>query len=651
MSRLKPNPFGDFRLECESALKVATGELYPHLDLSKLMLTPPPSPQYGDLASSLCFELARQVKEIPQSLAERLAEKIPIGRFELLSKVEALNGYLNFYVDYGRLSRETAEAVESYGANYGLIKADKPEKIIVEHTSANPSGSLHAGTARNAILGDALATILERRGHQVRRHFYIDDVGRQVATVAYGYRLIGEPAITGKPDRWIGFLYTATNCAINLRTLKEKVMDLQRTGSEGEDQERSRRQLDEYVGIAAEVEQQNKDGFQKILEGVNAEENPELSIGRLLMLYEVGDPEAKRLIRKIVEGCLRGFRETLDIAGINFDSWDWESDLVWSGDVKGVVQKLTETPFTVRREGALALDADLAAEKLGIKDKLVGGFSYGVPPLTLTRTDGTTLYTTRDIAYHLRKFAWADKAVNVIGVDQRLAQIQLKIALHILGVKGVMDNLIHYAYELVKLPGYKMSRRKGRLVTLDEMMEEAQSIAYEEVTKKNPNLTEEEKRGISKIVGIGAVKYAMLSISALKTVTFTWDKVINFEVNSGPFIQYAHARACSILRKAEFKPTQPDFSLLEHPLERRLVLKLARFPEVFIEAADSLRPEVLSEYANEVSDAFNAFYDALSVIHAEAVGLRDARMRLVEATRTVLSNALGLLGIEAPEKM
>lgn len=647
---MKPNPFGAFRLECETALKVTVGEHYPQLDLPKFMLTPPPSPQYGELSSSLCFELAKLVKETPQSLAERLAEKIPRGKFELLSKVETLNGYLNFYVDYGRLSREMSEAVERYGVNYGFIKTDKPGKILIEHTSANPSGPLHAGTARNAILGDALAKILEGRGHNVRRHFYVDDVGRQVATVAYGYRLLGEPEITGKPDLWIGFLYTATNCAITLRSLKEKMKDL-RDGAEGKELEKVHRQLDEYMGIAAEIEQRDKDTFQKILEGVNADRDLEGSLGGLIRLYEIGDSDVKRLIRKIVEGCLLGFRETLAVAGINFDSWDWESDLVWCGEVKGVVKKLAESPFTVHREGALVLDAELAAEKLGIKDKLPLGVSYEVPSLTLTRSDGTTLYTTRDIAYHLRKLTWADKAVNVIGADQKLAQIQLKVALYLLGLEGVLNNLIHYAYELVKLPGHKMSRRRGRLVTFDEMMEEAQSIAYEEVTKKNPNLTNEEKRGVSKIVGIGAVKYAMLNVSALKTVTFTWDRVLNFEVNSGPFIQYAHARACSILRKAEFKPTQPDFSLLGHPLERRLVLKLAVFPEVFVEAADDLRPEVLAGYANEVADAFNSFYDALPVIHAEVVGLRDARMRLVEATRTVLSNALSLLGIEAPEKM
>jgi len=164
-------------------------------------------------------------------------------------------------------------------------------------------------------------------------------------------------------------------------------------------------------------------------------------------------------------------------------------------------------------------------------------------------------------------------------------------------------------------------------------------------------MSEENKRKTANIVGLSAVKYAMLSVSAMKTLNFTWDRVLNFETNSGPFIQYAHARACSILRKAKFNPSNPDYKLLQHPLERQLSLKLSRFPEVFSEAADSLKPELIIEYVNDIADSFNAFYDELPVLKAENRGLRHARLQMVKATRIVLGNSLRLLGINAPSKM
>ncbi|MFQ5999078.1 MAG: arginine--tRNA ligase, partial [Candidatus Bathyarchaeia archaeon] len=563
-----------------------------------------------------------------------------------IAEIQAVNGYVNFHVKLPRLAAETINAARVLQNEFGYVKVEKSQNVIVEHTSANPSGPIHAGTSRSSILGDAIARLISARGHVVRRHFYVDDVGRQIAQVVYGYRLLGQPPIEGKPDVWLGFLYAAVNTALTIRTLKAKIDS---TNQSAELIQSLKRELDDYVATAAELEIQNKDLFHKIITGVTEDRDPEDSINKILREYENQDAEVKIQIRMLAERCRNGFAETLDKANITIDSWDWESDLVWSGEVSKAIQELMKTPFMATHEGALALNADTAATTLGLKDGM--RLDQELPPLVLRRTDGTTLYTTRDVAYHLRKFEWADRAVNIIGSDQKLAQLHLKIALVSLGVKNAAQNLIHYAYELVNLPGYRMSRRRGRYVSFDEVLEQSVTLAKTEVHKRVPEMSEQEKNKIAEIVGIGAVKYAILGVSASKAVVFTWDRVLNFEANSAPFVQYAHARASSILRKQEQNADAKDYSILSHSLERTLLVWLARFPETFTEASDAMKPELIAEYANELADNFNAFYKDVPVLKADLPQLTQARLDLVWATKTVLHNALALLGIYAPDRM
>jgi arginyl-tRNA synthetase len=267
------------------------------------------------------------------------------------------------------------------------------------------------------------------------------------------------------------------------------------------------------------------------------------------------------------------------------------------------------------------------------------------------RADGTTLYTTRDVAYTLWKFKHAQKVVNVIGMEQSLAQLQLKIALYALGYVKEAENFVHFAYNLVTLPGYKMSSRRGHYITFDQVLDEAVQRAFEEVSKRSPLLSEEEKRKIADFVGLGAVRYALVDVDSSKPVVFTWERVLNFETNSAPYVQYTHARACSILRKAAREPQSPAFALLVEKLERELILNLAGFPDTFIEATEYLKPNLIADYANVLADKFNTFYNALPVLKAESEGLVDARLALTQAIQTVMHNALTLIGVVAPEKM
>ena len=648
---ISENPFAEFRKECEITLAHALKKTLPEIKVEPLSLDKPPNIDFGQLASSLCFELAKKLNQKPLALAERLVKAMQTSRFSLIEKVgPAGGGYINFHLDFPKFSALALESVKQLNFEYGFVKTGQPAKIIVEHTSVNPLHPIHIGQARNPMLGDAMARILKFRGHTVSRHYYIDDVGRQSSVVAYGYDKLGKPKPDEKADHFVGKIYTITSCLVELNRLK-KELELAKAVSPPEEVAKITRQIDEWVSIAAEFEEKHPKLFGKLLAKIGEDENPEEEINRLNRAYEEGEPNAKKLVREVSGLCLQGFRETQERVEICYDYWDWESDFVWSAQVSEVLQKMKTSPFVYTEGGVLEFDAEKVVRVLNLKDKFGLREDYEVPPLTLVRADGTTLYTTRDVAYTLWKFSRAERVINVIGMEQSLAQLQLKIALYALGYAKYADNFVHFAYNLVALPGYKMSSRRGRYITFDAVLDEAVERAYEEVSKRSPQLSEKEKRDIANFVGIGAVRYALVDVDPSKPVVFTWDRVLNFETNSAPYVQYTHARACSILRKAARKPEIADFALLKEKLERDLVLSLASFPDTFIEATEYLRPNLIADFANALADKFNTFYNALPVIKAESHELSDARIALTDAIRIVLHNALNLIGIVAPEKM
>lgn len=645
------NPFAVFRLECKKVLGRAVDKVFPEIQISSISLERPPNLKFGQLASSLCFELAKKVGEPPLTVAKRLVENVDVSKSYLIKRiVPAGGGYINFYVDFIKFSALTLESVRQLDANYGPVKTEKPLKIIVEHTSVNPLHPIHIGQARNPILGDSLARILEARGHKIFRHYYVDDVGRQTAVIAYGYKKLGKPKPEGKPDHFIGKIYTVTSCLVEISRLKKELEQAKKSFSSDEIA-KINKELDEWMSIAVELKERFSDIFEKLLEKIKEDEDPEDEVSSLNRAYEAGEEEAKELIRGVSKLCIQGFKATLSRMGVFYDSWDWESDFVWSNSVSEVLQRLKLTPYVSLLGGVLEFEAEKVVESLNLKAKLGLRENYEVPPLTLVRADGTTLYTTRDIAYTLWKFSKAEKVINVIGMEQSLAQLQLRIALYALDYGKYADNLVHFAYNLVTLPGYKMSSRRGRYITLDEAVDEAVERAYKEVSKRSPGLSEEEKRKIAEFVGVGAVRYALVEVDPSKPVVFTWDRVLNFERNSAPYLQYTHARACSILRKAKKEPEKPTYELLKEKVERELILFLAGFPQVFIEAAEFLKPNAIADFARDIADRFNSFYNALPVIKAEPQGLSDARLALVDAVRIVLRNALNLIGVKAPEKM
>lgn len=642
------NPLGRLRIECLELLKESVRRIYPDAQLHDVRFSQPPSPDMGELSSSVSFQLASRMGIDPVDLANRMVEGVRMHTSSLISRIETLNGYINFHVNMGSFARLVLEAAAG-NEEYGFLKTKTPQKIMVEHTSANPIRSLHIGTARNSILGDALARMLKRRGHEVEVHFYVDDMGRQVAMASYGWRLLNKPDPPSEPEKWFGDIYASVNILKEVRRLKRGLED----ASESNDYVRVREinaELSKYAKAAQELTERNREIFNAIAEAMDLDPDPDASIQRLNMEYERQKPVAKRDVRALADYCVHGFERLLKKLDIRFDHWDYEGDLVWSGAVEKAIGELRKTPYTFDEGGALILDCEAVAKDMKLKERWGINPSYEIPRLVLIRSDGTTLYTPRDIAYSLEKFQRVDRVINVIGKEQSLAQLQLKVALAAMGKIDLADRQTHFAYEFVRLPDVKMSGRLGRYVTLEEVMDKSVILAYEEVSKRTPELSEEKKREIARIVGYGALKFTLLNIDPIKVVVFDWNKALNFETNSAPFIQYSFARSCNILKRAKEIP-EPDYSLLTEEGERSLIMMIAQFPEIFEDASESLKPSEISTFANMLADKFNSFYASHPVIKAEPLGLAGARLMLVKAVKVVLKNSLEVLGIEAPERM
>jgi len=653
------NPFGQFRSECENILRGAysrlqnkAGTVFPKIDLAST-LEDPPNEEYGHLASSISFELARIQKTKPMTVASQIADEARNGEpFELVESIKAAEpGYVNFKANLLRLTQLTLDAITQREKRYGLLETKTPERVIVEHTSANPARPIHIGTSKNAIFGDTLARILRARGHDVQTHFYIDDTGRQVAQMAYGYQLLGQPEPKGKTDEFIGRIYSITSTLAEIDENKRRLALLKKTKASDIDIVAVTKSLDEWVGVAAELRSKYPEEFDFLNEHISKDPDPQKSILDLIRKYEKGERETRSLIRRVSQMVLAGFEETLRRARIYFDQWDWESEMLWTGRVSELLDRLKETGLAHSKGGSWELDVGKAVKDYDLREKLGLSPTFEVTSLTLTRSDGTSLYPTRDIAYTLYKFEWAERVINVIGVEQSLAQLQVKVAVWILGHRKEAMNFLHFPIGLLVLEGQRMSARRGRYVTFDQLLNEAFVRAREEVDKRSPDLPATVKESIAERISISAVRYAMLSVEAVKSTNFVWDRALNFEANSAPFINYAYTRGLGILKKLGKLERPTTFDRLNEPVEQNLILSLARFPENFARSAEELNPTLLCLYANQVAQRFHEFYEKSDISHLADEKLKLQRAALVEATSAVLKSVVSLLGFELAERM
>ncbi|MEF8852413.1 MAG: arginine--tRNA ligase [Haloarculaceae archaeon] len=580
------------RSEVESALADALAAL--DVPTDDLGIERPPEGVDAVLASSVAFRLAGEVGAPPPEVAADVAGAVETDDLAYVADVRTQGPYVNFFPSDAYFRETVARAGDS---EYGRLP-DRDTSVVVEHTSANPTGPVHVGRARNPIIADALVRVLDFAGYDVETHYYVNDAGRQMAVFTWAYETFDESDLPeperDKPDYDLVRYYRKGNAYLETAD-------------------------DEDVAAAeAEVE--------AIMQGL-----------------EAGDDDVYERVSEVVDAVLSGMVETLERLPAHFDEFVRETRFMRDGSADDVVSRLQDLDEAVYEEGAWQLDLP------DFEDNLV-----------FLRSDGTSLYTTRDLAHHEWKFDNFDRAITVIGEDHQLTFAQLRAALELLGHDT--DQLDQVFYSWVNLPGGEgMSTREGTGIDLDDLLDEAEERARAEVEKRiddrirDDDLDEDDVERIARQVGIGAVRYDIVSKQPRKAITFEWERALDFEAQSAPYVQYVHARTCGIIDEARSEGLEPatavDPALLATPAERDLLRTVARFPAAVEDAADELEPHRLATYTREFAERFNAFYRECPVLTADDEATRRARLAVVVAARHTVGNALELLGVEAPESM
>ena len=505
------------------------------------------------------------------------------------SRVEALNGYLNLYFSTSDYSSRVIDNVLKEGGKFGCGDS-KGELIMVEFSQPNTHKAFHVGHLRNVIVGSGMCNILECAGYGVVRANYIGDIGWHVIKWLWNYLNYHNGEVPGEDKtRWMGDIYTEAD-----------------------------NRLENHPEFEPEVR-------------------------ALFSRWDNRDPEIVALWEKTRGWSLEGFEQIYDLLDVNFDRIYYESEVELPG--KALVDDLIRSGVAEdeRPDGPVIIRLD---DLLGLEKE-----KYRV--LVILRSDGTSLYASKDLPLAIKKFQEYDlkRSIYVIDVRQSLYMQQIYKTLEIMGYPWAKD-CYHLAYEIVNLPGnVTMSSREGTVVLLEDLIREATERAYQIVEEKNPILSEKLKLQVSQAVALGALKYTMLARDNVKIVTFDWESALDFDGQAAPYIQYAHVRANSILRRMDGSlpdPLKPEYEL--HPSEIQLIDLISRIPGEVQRSAAEYKTLHLTNLAYEIARAFSDFYNQCPVLKTEPE-VRAFRLRLVAASRQAIANLLNVLGITAPEIM
>jgi arginyl-tRNA synthetase len=607
-------------------------------DVVERFMEIPPDSKLGDVASTISFHLAKELKRNPVQIAKDIvlqAESL-LGEFSLIERIENKGPYINLFFSRPEYIRLTLASVNAMGADYGKTDEFDRKRALIEFPAVNPSKPWHIGHTRNAVLGDTLGNVLSASGWEVLRLDYVNDLGLQIAQLTWKLSKEKHDEIEEKYDHYLGRLYV---------TAQDAFENDSKTNAEV--RETSRR-----------------------LEDLNSMES--------------------QTSLKMVTRCLKAQNQTAYRLGIFHDYQVWESAIAHSGLLDTAKEMMLEADNIVLLE-----DGDKAGCIVARLDTIDEFKDMQDPNKVLFRSDGTRTYTGADVALQMWKFGILkdpfkytifdrqpngqdvyrtslageerqlgrfDAVFNVIGSEQAHPQRLIYAILDLLGFREQSENSHHISYEFVGLEEGEFSGRKGTWIgySTDGILDRARGLAYEEVAKRNPDESEEFKERVAEQVGSGAVRYFLLNASPDRKITFRWEEALDFNGDAAPYLQYSHARAARILEKAaDGVASNADLSLLKHEAEFELGKMIARFPQEIVDTAKGLKKSTwgtgfqsnrLTTYCYGLATAFSKFYDNCPVLK-EKPHLKAARLELVGSFKTTISNCLRLLGIPVVERM
>ena len=558
------------------------------------------------------FPFVKAARKSPEMVGEEIGKYLVEHVSDVVARYNVVKGFLNLVISdapwIALLGKVNADE------KFGFVPVtEKSPLVMIEYSSPNTNKPLHLGHVRNNLLGSALARIVEANGNRVVKTNIVNDRGIHICKSMLAWLKWGNgetPESSGKKgDHLIGDYYVAfdKHYRAECDTLAAQYV------AEGMDAEAAKEKAKQEAPLIKEAHE-------------------------MLVKWEQGDPEVRALWKKMNEWVYAGFDETYKMMGVSFDKIYYESDTYLEGKEK-VMEGLEKGLFYRREDGSVW--ADLTAE--GLDEKL------------LLRNDGTSVYMTQDIGTAKLRFQDfpIDKMIYVVGNEQNYHFQVLSILLDKLGFKWGKD-LVHFSYGMVELPNGKMKSREGTVVDADDLMDAMIADAYEASKErvKQTEMPEEEAREVARKVGLGALKYFILKVDARKNMLFNPEESIDFNGNTGPFIQYTHARIRSILRKAGNHNSQ--FSILNSQLSEKeveLIQKMSEYGAAVEQAGKDYSPSGIANYCYELTKVFNQFYHDYSILNEPDEQKKQTRLVIARNVAKILKNGMALLGIEVPERM
>ena len=588
------------------AVKAIVEELYGQPVADKMVQLQQTRAEFEGQITLVVFPFTKMSRKAPDATAQEIGERLMAKLPEVISGYNAVKGFLNLSISSSQWISLLQEIQTNPKFGFKPVTDESP-LVMIEYSSPNTNKPLHLGHVRNNLLGWALAQVMEANGNRVVKTNIVNDRGIHICKSMLAWLKWGNgetPETSGKKgDHLIGDYYVAFD-----KHYREEVKELI---AQGMDEEQAKQE----APLIKEAHE-------------------------MLVKWEQNDPEVRNLWKQMNEWVYAGFDETYQALGVGFDKIYYESETYLEGREK-VEEGLSKGLFYRRPDGSVW--ADLTGE--GLDEKL------------LLRSDGTSVYMTQDIGTAKLRFQDypIDKMIYVVGNEQNYHFQVLSILLDKLGFKWGKD-LVHFSYGMVELPNGKMKSREGTVVDADDlvaaMIRDAKELSADKVNKLE-GITEQEAQEIARIVGMGALKYFILKVDARKNMLFNPEESIDFNGNTGPFIQYTYARIKSILRKwnNEIVLDEKAFETELADKEISLIQKLQGFEAAVCQAGQDYNPSCIANYCYELVKEYNQFYHDFSVLKEEDKTKQQVRLMLSAAVGQVVKNGMGLLGIEVPERM